>query len=196
MKRIKLPVLIAAIISMAFLTQNVNAQSPVSFGIKGGLNISNFHGSDAEYDASTGLMAGAVLDFSLPALPMGIESGVYYTQKGAEANGGSISLDYIEVPVLAKVQLGPPGPIKPHLVIGPHVGFNINAEDQDGNDVSDFFKGNEFGGTAGVGLDFSMGLAKLNAQARYSYGFTSVYEDDAIDSDRNAVFTIALGIMF
>lgn len=196
MKIYKLPVLIAAIISMAFFTQNVNAQSPVSFGLKGGLNISNLHGSDIEYEAKTGVMVGAVLDLSLPALPMGIESGVYYTQKGAEINNDAINLDYIEVPVLAKVQLGPPGPIKPHLVVGPYLGFNMNAENDAGDDLSDSFKSNEFGGIAGVGLDFNMGVAKLNTQARYSYGFTSVYEDDSIDSDRNAVFTIAVGIMF
>jgi opacity protein-like surface antigen len=191
----------------AAMVQYANAQSPVSFGLKGGMNISNFSGSDFEYDAKTGLMFGAMLEFSVPALPFGIESGVYYTQKGAKVEdsgvSGKVKLDYIEVPLMAKFQLGPPGPITPHFLIGPYIGFNMNAEAEfddgevfGGVDIDDLTKSTEFGGVAAVGLDFSLGVTKLNAQARYSYGFTSVFEDDADDGEKNAVLSVALGITF
>jgi hypothetical protein len=207
MKRLKLPVMIAAILGMAFFTETVKAQSPVNFGIRGGLNISNLHGSDFDYDPRVGVHVGAVLDLSLPMLPIGIESGVFYAQKGAEADDegitGKVKLDYIEVPVLAKIQLGPPGPISPHLLLGPYMAFNINAESEFtdgsttvGGNLDDETRDLEFGAIAAVGLDFSLGVTKLNAQARYSYGFTSTFEDDFDDGERNAVFTLAVGIMF
>lgn len=203
----KLMSLLVALILTAVMIQHANAQSPVSFGLKAGLNISNLHGSDLEPDAKTGLLLGGVLDINLPAAPFGIESGVYYSQKGAETEDTDftykLKLDYIEVPVLAKFQLGPPGPITPSLSVGPYLGFNVNAEQEisgDGgsatDDISDEISGTEFGGIASVGLDFNLGLTKLNATARYSYGFTSVWDDSDMDSDRNAVFSIALGIMF
>ncbi len=203
----KLTSLLVVIFMTAAIAQSANAQSPVSFGLKAGLNISNLYGSDFEYDAKTGVLLGGVLDINLPALPIGIQSGVYYSQKGAEIedNGATskIKLDYIEVPVMAKFQLGPPGPITPHFVIGPYVGFNVNAEaevsDGDffaGGDISDMTRSTEFGGIAAVGLDFNLGVTKLNATARYTYGFTSAFDDDFDDGERNAAFTIALGIMF
>lgn len=203
----KLTSLLVVIFMAAVVVQNANAQSPVSFGLKGGVNISNFSGSDFEYDAKTGLLVGATLEFSVPALPFGIESGVYYTQKGAKVEdsgvSGKVKLDYIEVPLTAKFQLGPPGPITPHFLIGPYIGFNVNAEAEfdDGDffggvDLDDQTKNSEFGGVAAVGLDFSLGVTKLNAQARYSYGFTSVFEDDADDGEKNAVLSVALGITF
>jgi|SRR6056297_686802 len=203
----KLTSLLIVLFMTAAMVQYANAQSPVSFGLKAGMNISNFSGSDFEYDAKTGVMVGATLDISLPAIPFGIVSGVNYTQKGAkvedESASGKVKLDYIEVPVMAKFQLGPPGPITPHFLIGPYIGFNMNAEAEFddggffvGSDISDFTKSTEFGGVAAVGLDFNLGVTKLNAQARYSYGFTSVFEDDSDDGEKNAVLSIAVGILF
>jgi len=203
----KLTSLLIILFMTAAMIQQANAQSPVSFGLKGGLNISNLHGSDFEPDARTGVLLGAVIDINVPVLPFGVESGVYYSQKGAELSDGNfdskIKLDYIEVPVMAKFQLGPPGPVTPSLAIGPYLGFNVNAEEEftaggvtETNDISDAIKGTEFGGVAALGLDFNLGLTKLNATARYSYGFTSVWDDSDMDSDRNAVFSIAVGIMF
>ena len=204
----KLTSLLIVLFMTAAMVQHANAQNPISFGLKGGLNIANLHGSDIERDTRTGVLLGAVLEINVPVLPFGVESGVYYSQKGAEFSDGniesSLKLDYIEVPVMAKFQLGPPGPITPSLAIGPYLGFNINAEEEHvsggvytgTNDISDRISGTEFGGVAAVGFDFNLGITKLNATARYSYGFTSVWDDSDVDSDRNAVFSIAVGIMF
>jgi hypothetical protein len=207
MKNIILPIVTAVMLLVSGMLHIVNAQSPVSFGLKGGINISNFSGSDFDYDARTGVMVGAVAAISLPALPIGIETGLFYTQKGAEASEdgitGALKVDYIEVPLLAKINLGPPGPIQPHLMVGPYLGFNVNAEAEisgDGGslsgDISDETKSTEFGGIAGLGIDFNLGLTKLNAQLRYSYGFSSVFETDFDDGEKNAALSIAVGIMF
>lgn len=203
----KLTTMLIALFLTAAIVHSANAQSPVSFGLKAGMNISNLHGSDMEPDAKTGLLLGGVLEINLPATPFAIESGVYYSQKGAEAEDTDftykLKLDYIEIPVLAKFQLGPPGPITPTLGVGPYLGFNVNAEQElsgggmtGTEDVSDEISGTEVGGIASLGLDFNLGLTKLNASARYSYGFTSVWDDSDTESDRNAVFSVALGIMF
>lgn len=189
------------------LIHQVNAQSPIDFGVKGGVNIANLS-SDDDLDSRTGIHAGLVLDFSLPLLPIGVESGIYYTQKGAEFTEEGITvtgkLDYIEVPVLAKISLGPPGPFSPHVVVGPYAAFNTKAEFEASSgsaslseDFSDQTSDLDFGAIAGVGADFNLGLTKLNVSARYSYGFSNINDSDfEVDEENNRVFMISAGIMF
>lgn len=208
MKSMKVTVLGMAMVLIAGLTAQTNAQSPLSFGLKGGFNIANLAGGEFEADARFGFSAGAMVDISLPAVPFGIETGIYYTQKGGESSeegfSSYVDLDYIEVPVLAKFRLGPPGPITPHLVVGPYVGFNINAEAGesgfDGSvavDISDEINSTEIGGAIGVGIDFNLGVTKLNARAQYGYGFTDIFKD-AVDGDggKNAALSVTAGIWF
>ncbi len=207
MKKLRITLLSTALLFFAGTFTHAMAQSPVSFGIQGGMNIANITGTDDDLDARFGLTAGAVVDISLPMMPFGIQSGVFYTQKGAKIDNndgeGTFRFDYIEVPVMARFQLGPPGPISPLLVVGPYVGFNVNAEvEGTGNGVSASFdlddetRSTEIGGTIGVGLDFNLGLTKLNAMARYSYGFTTIFDSDFEDGERNAVLSVTVGIRF
>lgn len=207
MKTVKITILSTALFLMAGMVAQVHAQSPVKFGLKGGFNIANITNSDIDADARFGLTAGASVDLSLPAIPFGIETGLNYSQKGADGSEeeftSKIKLDYIEVPVLAKFQLGPPGPITPHLVVGPYLGININAEAEvsDGIesisvDLSDDVNNTEIGGTAGVGVDFNMGVTKLNARAQYSYGFTDIFKDAGDLGGKNAALSVTVGIWF
>lgn len=177
-----------------------NAQLPIDFGIKAGVNLANFSGTDADLDSRQAFVVGASMDLSLPMFPIGLESGVYFSQKGAESGSNTLKLDYVEVPVLAKINFGPPGPFSPHLVAGPYVGFTITSETEDGSgntfELDDFVNEVDFGGTVGVGADFNMGLTKLNAQLRYSMGFTPVFTDQLDGGEKNAVLSVVVGVRF
>lgn len=201
-------ILSAAVIASFGLIQQTHAQSPIDFGIKGGLNFANLAGAEDDLDSRTGVHAGLVLDFSFPMLPVGIESGIYYSQKGAEVSEAgataTLQLDYVEVPVLAKINFGPPGPFSPHVVVGPYAAYNINSEFDVSagsasvtEDFSEFTSDIDFGGVIGVGADFSMGVTKLNLQARYSRGLIDI-NDNGLDGEGeyNSVFSISAGIMF
>jgi len=190
------------------LIQQTNAQSPIDFGIKGGLNIANLAGAEDDLDSRTGIHAGLVLEFSFPLTPVGIESGIYYSQKGAQTSEDNITatwkLDYIEVPVLAKISVGPPGPFSPHIVAGPYAAYNINSEldvsagsESVTEDFSEFTSDIDFGGVIGVGADLSLGVTKLTIQARYSRGLIDVNDNGFEDEgENNSVFSISAGIMF
>lgn len=196
--------LFAAVFTFA---DQAKAQSPLNFGVKGGVNFSTLSGPDDSPDSRTGLMAGIVVDISVPALPLGVETGLYYSQKGFEEEFDeftfSTKLDYLEIPVLAKLNVGPPGPVSPYIIAGPYFAFNVNSEiEMEGItvDISDAMNTTDFGGVAGVGADISLGLTTLNLQARYSFGFTSVFDSDSefFDDDdfKNRAFTLSVGIMF
>lgn len=200
MKSIKVLLLSSLFLAFTGVISVSNAQLPIDFGIKAGINLANFSGTDADLDSRQAFVVGASLDISLPMFPVGIESGVYYSQKGVEPGPNTLKLDYIEVPVLAKLKFGPPGPFSPHVVAGPYVGFNIvsEIEDNDGNtfELDDFINEVDFGGMLGVGADFNLGLTKLSAQVRYSMGLTPVYTDQLDDGERNAVLSVVVGVRF
>ncbi len=198
----KLSIITIALFLLAGFAKTAEAQSPVNFGIKGGLNLANL--SDGDADVRTGFIGGLVIDLGLPLLPLGVETGLYYSQKGSsdESNGtsGTFKLDYLEVPVLAKFSLGPPGPISPSFVIGPYAGFLLNSEFEGENEfgsgtinLDDDTESIDFGFIAGVGVDFNLGLTKVNVQTRYGYGLVDVFEDE---SSKNRALSITAGIMF
>lgn len=208
----KLSTLVITLLIAGGITANAQAQSPLSFGLKGGLNIADISGPDTDTDTRTGITGGLAVYLNLPALPIGIESGVYYSQKGTSYSDSdpdfgnyeeTLKLDYIEVPVLARLSFATPGPIGPFFVAGPYIGFNINAQAEgtdDGfdfdEDISEVVNSTDVGLMFGAGLDFNLGVTALNAQARYSIGLTNVYDFDLDDTYRNSVFSIVVGINF
>lgn len=210
MKKYRVLTLVILSVLMAGAAGTAKAQSPVNFGLKGGINLANFTNTEADTEVRSGFTGGISMDISLPGAPLGIETGAYYSQMGAEIsdNGleGSYNLDYIQVPLLAKINFGLPGPATPHLLVGPYMGFNINAEAElsEGgtsvsSDISDQVNDTDFGGIAGLGIDFNVGLTKLSAQARYGFGLTGVFDGElsADDEDvRNSAVSLVLGIQF
>ncbi|MFU8812305.1 MAG: porin family protein [Balneolaceae bacterium] len=200
MKKTIQTLLLMAVLLFSGAVQHANAQSPVSLGVKGALNIADFINTDSDFSTRSGLSAGLALEIRPPLMAFGIETGLYYTQKGAEVGDSTIKLDYLQVPVLAKFGFGPPGPLSPHLFIGPFVGFNVNAE-LDGNlgdvnfvvDISDDAKDVEFGAIFGLGADLNLVATTLNFHVKYDLGVSSAFS--GVD-ERNGVFAIGVGIMF
>lgn len=207
MMKTKLIMLTASLFLLSGMIANTFAQSPISFGLKGGVNLANLSGDDFSYaDARSGLNIGIVFEIGLPLSPIGIESGLYYSQKGASSENQNLGVtttlkaDYLEVPVLAKLSFGPPGPIKPHLLAGPYLSFLLNSETvSDGGggsvsvDINDTTNDIDFGLIGGIGLDVNMGLATLSLQARYSMGLTEVYTNN---DAKHGVFAIVAGFTF
>lgn len=198
----KLSYIIIMLFLLAGFAKTAEAQSPINFGIKGGLNLSNM--SDGESDVRTGFTGGLVIDLGLPLMPLGIETGLYYSQKGVsdEADGSTqtLKLDYLEVPVLAKFSLGPPGPISPSFVVGPYAGYLLNSEFEGENEfgsgtvnLDDDTESVDFGLIAGVGVDFNLGLTKVNVQTRYGYGLVDAFDGE---DSKHRVLSITAGIMF
>lgn len=174
---------------ICFSTTNAQAQ----LSVKGGLNFANFNDADYSTSSRTGFMAGLSYGFQIPFSPVSIEPGVLYTQKGADASGalgdGTVKLDYIEVPVVAKFDFILDNPLlTPHVYFGPYVGFNVNAESA-GENIDSQVKNTDWGVVVGAGADIS----KFNLGIRYSAGLTDLAENDAFNG-KNGVLSIVAGI--
>jgi len=93
-------------------------------GLRVGGTFMTIGGEDApnDVDRRTGLMVGGFAVFNIPG-PFAFQPELNYIQKGAQVQGGAgsggatLKLDYIEVPLLAKVQTPSPGPISPNLFL-------------------------------------------------------------------------------
>jgi hypothetical protein len=184
------------------------------FGIRGGMNLSRFVGQDATDDGRTGLNLGA----SIPLIrvsALSIVPEVYYAQKGGtevDASGhGSFDfeLNYIEVPILAKLRLPVPGARWLHAYVagGPAYAWNLDcrvasdseldaAARQCGEQFQSFqtaMSSADRGVVFSGGLDFSIaGLGGVNLDARLVRGLARLREEGSTDV-RNQSVSLMLG---
>mgnify|MGYP003132408040 CR=1 FL=1 len=182
----------------------------VRLGAKGGVNFSSFAGDgfDAfdDPEGRTSFHIGAFAEIPVSER-FSIQPEVLYSGQGFDlvsregADDTEVQLDYINVPVMAKVYL-----IEGlYAEAGPQIGFNVKNEiDSDPDDAGsgeiaineDVINDIDFSVGVGAGYRFNNGLF-LNA--RYNFGLTDVFnnEDLLIDSDaKNSVFVVSAGYSF
>lgn len=188
-------------------------------GIRAGFNSASFGGDTDEFaealsdagldaDVDTGRRSGflvggfAIIDFGGP---FAIQPEVRYIQRGygvdvsvsfqgqEQTVEGSINLSYIDIPILARFKF-PSGGITPHVIAGPTVGFNLNAEsefDDETEDISDGVSGTDFGLEFGAGVDFGLGAGTVTVDARYGLGLTDVPDEGDISLTNRAIMITA-----
>ncbi len=173
-----------------------------SFGVKGGVNFTHITGADEFSDTKsrTSFHVGVVGELPLTDM-FSLQAEALYSGQGYDATldlgllgnrDYEMQLDYIQVPVLAKVYLTRGLSIE----AGPQFSFLINEEvdfrpEDDAGDIDmDDAKSFDFGIAAGLTFQTEMGLF---ATGRYSYGLTDIY--DNVDA-RNTVFQIGIGYKF
>lgn len=205
------------------------AQVDVKPGVRVGFNYATFGGDTDQYaqafagspgvsDVSTGRRSGytvggfLLFDF---AGPFALQPELRYIQRGYTVDvtvsgfgqefsaNGTLKLDYIDVPVLARFDF-PSAGVTPHVLGGPTVGFNISAEQeteaagQTGTeDVSDSVSGTDFGLEVGAGLDFSLGAGTATIDARYGLGLSDLPDTEDTDmSLKNRALMVTAGFTF
>jgi len=207
MKSLKL---ISSSLFVLFAAGFVNAQAEadntsdksISFGVKAGVNFASFTStSDGFTDkkARVGIHAGVISEFPISDM-VSIQAEAVYSQQGYKlASEGVLSddaveyqLDYINVPVLAKIYLVEGLSIE----AGPQFGFKVNEQidneplqnggDSDRDAIEDF----EFGMAAGLSFQTNMGLF---FSGRYNRGFTDLVKGQNF---QNQVIQISAGYKF
>lgn len=166
---------------------SANAQG-IDLGIKAGANFSNFSG-DIDSDGITSFHAGAVLElnivpiFSIQAEGLFSSQGATYKDTALEI-AEDINLDYISVPIMAKVYILPD---RLSVMAGPQFSFLVN-------DAEEAFETKSFDLAASGGVELKI-IAGLFAQARYNVGLSNVSDSDDVDV-KNNVFQLSVGYMF
>jgi len=188
------------LISLAILTLTitVKSQEKIQFGIKGGVNFTNMT-SDIliEKEYKIGFHIGI-----LSEIPFGdkfsLQPEILYSTYGSKGKaimygGPSITteykLDYIQIPILAKIYLYK----GLSLEIGPSFNFLVNDKKiHESNTITDIGEKFEFSGILGVSYKLSRGLT---GSFRYTNGLTNALDQNYSET-KNYGFLIGIGYLF
>lgn len=180
-----------------------NDNMKASIGVKGGVNFATISGADETPDSRTSFHVGVVGElpladiFSLQAEVLYSGQGFSYDFEGPTGDKVEYQLDYISVPILAKVYVVE----GLSLEVGPTFNFVVNEEidnmpnEDDGDidlDETPAPEANSFDVGVGAGLTFQTNMGFF-ASGRYNYGLTEIYEDSHW---KNSVFQISVGYKF
>ena len=177
---------------LTVLTFTASQAQGLDLGIKAGVNFATL--TDASgLDNRTGFVAGAFVGGKLSDR-FGIQADLLYSQQGAEFNAGEFNLDYVNVPVVAKIYLSD----NFNLQAGPQFGVLVNEEAQTvvGEVINDIAtKDFDVSAVVGVGFDVPLGL---RLEGRYNFGLTDVPEEKGTDfnKSKNSVITLSIGYSF
>jgi hypothetical protein len=179
---------------------SVIAQNKPRFIFTPGLSLAkaSFEPSgDADIKSKIGFDGGVGVEFGISKY-LAIQPEVNYSMQGLEAEGdGSktvIKLDYITIPVLAK--------IKPttglSILVGPQIGFLTSAKaeitGQDDQDLKALLKSTDFFGVFGAEYQFTNGFF---VGARYQLGFADIVDAENASAEiKNRALTFRVGYSF
>ena len=204
-------IILSAVAVFAFAL--TNAQE-VKFGVKGGLNFSNWAGDTdgVNLKNKVGFNAGAFADITL-SQNISIQPELLYSLVGTKINDFTVQIEeedytgdvdfnmsYIYVPVMLKLKVAE----KFNVEIGPQVGFLLSAKSVaqiQGNsqkvkeDIKEIFNTVDFGANFGASYDldehFVIGI-------RYNLGIANIAKTEDNDSSKiqNSIFSLGLGYKF
>ena len=210
-------VCVLMVLALSGLGSMAQAQVPLGFGFKLGCVAANQTGQMGHYleesqDNRWGIIAGAFIDvLDLPHFTLTVEFD--YVQKGAKStlivtwpDGeerplGSTRVDYLSVPLLAKIHTAV-GRLTPYLVIGPTVDVPFNTDfdgymmlsDRADHDRGDF-KRIDVGAVFGFGLELPAHPVIPVVEFRYCPSFTKAIDTKGF-SMWNRSIELLLGARF
>lgn len=204
----KKTVLLAGVLIVTLLTapalvaqQAANSDRELSFGVRGGLSLysiesevsGGFFGNVSETSGSKiGFSAGVFAEIPINNI-LSFQPELLFVQKGGSDGGDpfdgddffdddediSLTLNYIDLPLLARANVPLEGNLTPYLVAGPSVGFLVSASESSGEDgdITEFFKSTNFGFVIGAGID----IGNFTVDLRYDIGLTNILDDSIFD---------------
>jgi hypothetical protein len=193
-------------------TGGENSMSP-KFGIKGGVSLTNMYVDDvSDENMKVGFNAGVFAKLPV-ARGFSIQPELLYFSKGAKETYDNFvlgegeyrfNLNYIELPVLAVINLGE----NFNIHAGPYVSYLAGVNIKDMNDDegtideiaeldADNFNRFDYGVAGGIGIDIS----NFSIGARYNYGFREIGKSGSVSGEllknsKNSAISLYIGIGF
>ncbi|MBR1688498.1 MAG: porin family protein [Prevotella sp.] len=146
------------------------SQAQVSFGLKGGLNVTSMSLSSDVLDASNqaGFFIGPTVKFTLPVVGLGIDASALYDQRSAEIKGTNDKLksQSIQIPVNLRYGVGLGDLASVYFFAGPQFGFGLGDKEKTLAGVGEWtLKSSNFSVNVGLGV---MLINHLQLSANYN----------------------------
>ena len=174
------------------------AQAQTTFGLRAGLNVSDFSGDEIPgSQPRLGFTGGAFVNLPVGASGLSVQPEVSYSQKGVDGDNNNVEyrVDYIEVPILLRYQtVVTDSGLMVGGYAGPALGFKVSEElaGNAGAIDTDLFKSTDIGAAFGV----TVGAGAFGVDGRYTLGLSDATNDASPDDLRNGVFSIAATYTF
>lgn len=192
------------------------AAGPVTFGVKAGLDVANIS-NDAgfAFERKLGPAGGAFVNWAWSDR-LSLAGEVLYVSKGyslgkadATDNSGTtigtyetlVLLDYVEVPLLARIGFPIEGPVRPAVFLGPAVAFKAREQLKLTGAVSssaktDAFTSTDVGIAGGAELRFRTGPGWSLLEVRYTLGLRNIADTPGAPDTKNRSLTVMAGYAF
>ena len=200
--------LVRSILSLSFLLLVAAGASAGPIGIhpgfKVGMTVANLEGnisSASELESRSDITFGGTLRLDIGPY-FSLQPELLYVPGGGKGSlvvdgggtpttvDGTLKLDYLELPVLAKFRLPGSPSMMPNLYMGPTAAINLASKlkgdftSSGGSasgeaDLKDQVESLLFGGAIGGGFDLKMGKGLLTLDARYSKSFSEIFKSVA-----------------
>lgn len=165
------------------------AHAIVSFGVRGGVTLSNqnAHVDTATYESSMGYMAG--VGARINAGLVGVLVDALYTLRTVNVDNTPYTFTSIHIPAQLNFGVGPL-----LLTGGMYYAMGVNDIDVDGSILTyadAHYKSTDYGLVVGVGIK----LLSLSIEGRYNYGLANV-STLASETKKNRSIDLVAGIWF
>lgn len=150
----------SALLVLSFLFSiPVHADEPLKFGVKAGLNVSDFYFDSEVFDKTNqaGWFFGPTVKFTLPVVGLGMDVSVLYDYRAAKLDYATmtqtVKQQQIAIPVNARYSIGL-GSMASVFIFGePQVAFNIGEKEYQWNMKSTYaLKNSNFSVNLGFGV--------------------------------------------
>ncbi len=195
---------LAVLFAAAVVPQNATA----GIGVKGQLTWAKFSLVGGDNPVFSDLVAPAVgLYWNVHFGPVTIQPELFYIRMGGRMENGAdwaeYRFDYIQVPLLIKVNLLP-GPISPAIFAGPYASERFSAKAvglvggvSESQDMNDQIQKEDYGAVFGGGIDFRLPMVKFTMEVRYNFGMANFIKNpDPGTSGKNRALMMLAGIGF
>lgn len=207
--------LISLLTLLACTTGLSSAQVVINVGAKAGINFADIRTQAASGPGfRQGFAGGGFVTVDLVG-PLAFQSEALYMGKGfrgeliGRPENATLSLSYLEIPLLLKIQAPMVGNSRSNVYAGPALSYKLNESfdvppsaegvDEPSEDVARSF---DIGGSVGIEFGFELGGGLLLLDIRFTPGLSDIAVDGnnsdyALDPDAsNQVFTLMTGFVF
>jgi hypothetical protein len=183
---------------------NADHENFFRIGAKAGVNINKISGQSYKEGFNYNFLLGGFMQFNF-SRRFGLQPEVNFVQSTTEFSDDASDvysdifregsqrkarLDYLKIPVLLNVNVGPSKRVK--IQLGPQIGGLLNQTIDSLKNNHDIFKKADWSAVAGIWIQ----LPFVNIGGRYELGLTNLNDIDDSEKWNSQSFTLFAGITF
>ena len=170
------------------------------YGVRFGGTIASVSG-DVSVGSKVGMTLAGIVGLRLSgSTPVFLESGLYYTQRGAKDDDWEITSDNLEIPLVIKYGIKATEEIALLPFFGPYFAYAVSSDKKDKRSQADKdnhykelqrINRNNMGFKLGCGAEYN----KLYVELGYQFGVTNFLDSDD-DTAHNNALVLNVGVNF